>query len=605
MQNSKIFQINRAMRKISLLALLLFFSPNALANLIINEIMADPISDESLNEWIELYNGADHEINLSNYLIGDDQDNDTLEGGLYNQEGTIIPAYGYAIITDEATRVYNNFNVSNYAIRLYTDDSSIGGYGLSNEGDTIYLYDKNDNLIDKSAYKKTSEDLSWAFINSTWLKAEPTPGYNNNGTFFTDTSQGCDFQIEIILANTLFDNPDNFTFKIRASKAKGTTANITARASIQDLYGITIKEYKPFTNKPITRQGTSSGYTPNLKEGTSYIINANLTASCNDSNPENNFDSRLITIKGQTLETSSNIVIGNIYDLGSDKIAKFGQIIRLKLDIYKGDTTKNSIAVWVEDRKGNKLSKQSKTNAYKKYEDYSLTLPIQIEPNCDEEFRNGDYYIIAKGLDLEESEKIKIEDLTSSLCKTKTITASTSSSKQFGYELLEMPDKIENTLQTKVKLTNNDNVDSKIKIWSYVYRGSKCYSGEREENKKEILLTGRTSEIISMENHLIDAEPGEYKYKIVINKDNQKTNKEITGEIEIEEKPAVKKEQEVITEKSIKDLDESQITTNTIYKLKIQPKTVYESVNEKIKKLTFVFLISLSVFLNIVLFWKR
>ena len=104
--------------------------------LIINEIMADTIADESLNEWIELYNDDAAEINVSGWIIGDDNDNDTIEGGLYNEEGTIIPAFGYAIITDEATRVYNNFNVSNNAVRLYIDDSSIGGYGLSNSGET-------------------------------------------------------------------------------------------------------------------------------------------------------------------------------------------------------------------------------------------------------------------------------------------------------------------------------------------------------------------------------------------------------------------------------------------------------------------------------------
>lgn len=587
--------------------LLFLFSPNyAFADILINEIMADPVADETLNEWVELYNNASNEVNVSSYLIGDDADNDTIEGGLYNKEGTIIPAYGYAIITDEATRVYNNFNVNNNAIKLYVDDSSIGGYGLSNNGETIYLYDNNRNLIDKVTYPKTSEDLSWAFINSSWFKAEPTPGYNNNGTFFTDTTQGCDFQIEIILANTIFDNPDNFTFKIRASKVKGTTTNITVKANIKDLYDITIKNYRPFTNASITKQRTSSTYTPNLDEAKSYMLNTNLTTACNDSNLENNFDSRLITLKGQSLTTTSQIEIGNIYDLGSDKIAKFGQIIRLKLNIYKGDTTKNSIAVWLENKKGKKLSKQSKTNVYDKYKTYSLTLPIQIDPNCNEEFNNGNYYIIAKGLDLEETKKIKIEDLTTSLCKT-VYTSKKTSSKQFEYEIIEIPEKANtNKINTKVKLSNDDNEDSNIKIWSYLYRGSKCYSGEREENKKQILLSARTSEIIDLENNIIDAEPGDYKYKVVINKDNQKTNKEITKDIVIEDNKAdVRKEQILITGKAVEDTEEQKITTDKIYKLKIQPKKIYESVNEKIKNMAFFFLISLSVFLNIILIWKR
>src|SRR3989344_4683407 len=79
--------------------------------IIINEIMADPIADETLNEWLELYNDENKEVNVSGWIIGDDNDNDTIEGGLYNNEGTINPAFGYLIITDDATRGYNNFNV--------------------------------------------------------------------------------------------------------------------------------------------------------------------------------------------------------------------------------------------------------------------------------------------------------------------------------------------------------------------------------------------------------------------------------------------------------------------------------------------------------------
>ena len=80
--------------------------------------MAAPIADESLNEWIELYNDGDEEINVSNFIIGDDSGNDTIEGCCYFGSGTMIPPHSYAIITDDATRVCDNFNCSPYAIRL-------------------------------------------------------------------------------------------------------------------------------------------------------------------------------------------------------------------------------------------------------------------------------------------------------------------------------------------------------------------------------------------------------------------------------------------------------------------------------------------------------
>ncbi|MAH02096.1 hypothetical protein CMO87_02600, partial [Candidatus Woesearchaeota archaeon] len=456
--------------------------------MIINEIMADTIADESLNEWVELYNDQNVRVNVSNWIIGDDSDNDTIEGGLYNKEGTIIEAFGYAIITDEATRVYNNFNVSSDAVSLYIDDSSIGGYGLSNNGETIYLYDNDENLIDEKIYNATTEDLSWTFVNTTLFKSNPTPGFANDESIITE--QGCDYAVDFIIAKTIFDNSSDFSFKIRASKISGSSTNFTSRAKIEDLNGKLIKEYKPFTNQSITKQRTSTTYTPNLEEEKSYFMDSNITVQCNDTNIENNFDNRIITIKGELLQEESSIDIAKVYDLGSDKKAKFGQTIRLKLNAYKGNTNKKNIAIWIEDKKGNRLSKQSKTNLELKYTNYSLTLPVQIKSNCDEEFDDDDYIIIARGLDSEDEEEVEIEDLTDSICDVKIVQTKQFSPKKFSFDIQDFNEniKVDKKFNTKIVLDNNNDQDIPIKLWSYVYRGPKSYSGEREENKKEFIL---------------------------------------------------------------------------------------------------------------------
>ncbi len=576
--------------------------------IIINEIMADPIADEPLNEWIELYNNESISINVSDWIIGDDNDNDIIEGGLYNKQGTIIEPFGFAIITDDATRVYNNFNVSDTAIRLYVDDSSIGN-GLSNDGKTIYLYDKNGNLIHKVTYNKTKEGLTWAYLNGSLHKSNPTPGFSNDGSI---VEEYCDYQIELILAKTMFENSSEFSFKIRASKVSGLKTNFTATASIEDLNGKLIKEYKPFTNDSITNQRTSTEYTPNLEEGKSYIINTDVTVECNDTNLKNNFDTRIITIKGKPLQEESSIDIANIYDLGTDKKAKFGQTIRIKLNAYKGNTNKASVAVWVEDKKGNKLSKQSKTNLDQKYTNYSLTLPVQIKPNCDESFKDGDYTIIAQGLDTEDEEEVEIEDLTDSMCEIKTIEAKTASSKKFGFELEDFNENIElnKKFTTKILFNNDNDADMDIKLWSYVYRGSKCYSGDREENMKEFVLKANSLDTIELSNIVADAEPGDYKFKVLVNKDNQKTNNEITKDVVINENGKAEK----IDVKSIDDIPDS-IKNNIILdyeKNRINNNVitdnyglVYESTTEKAKSLIPFFIIILSILLNIILIWRR
>ncbi len=568
--------------------------------MIINEIMADTIADESLNEWVELYNDQNVSVNVSNWIIGDDSDNDTIEGGLYNKEGTIIEAFGYAIITDEATRVYNNFNVSSDAVSLYIDDSSIGGYGLSNNGETIYLYDNDENLIDEKIYNATTEDLSWTFVNTTLFKSNPTPGFANDESIITE--QGCDYAVDFIIAKTIFDNSSDFSFKIRTSKISGSSTNFTSRAKIEDLNGKLIKEYKPFTNQSITKQRTSTTYTPNLEEEKSYFMDSNITVQCNDTNIENNFDNRIITIKGELLQEESSIDIAKVYDLGSDKKAKFGQTIRLKLNAYKGNTNKKSIAIWIEDKKGNRLSKQSKTNLELKYTNYSLTLPVQIKPNCDEEFDDDDYIIIARGLDSEDEEEVEIEDLTDSMCNVKIVQTKQFSPKKFSFDIQDFNEniKVDKKFNTKIVLDNNNDQDIPIKLWSYVYRGPKSYSGEREENKKEFILKSNSLQVVELSNIVDKAEPGNYKFKVIVNKNNQKTNNEITKDIIINNK---------LKSNNIENLNnnennnaENLITANNVL---MNRGIIYESSTEKAKALIPLFLIIISIMINIVLIWRR
>ena len=570
--------------------------------LIINEIMADPIADESLNEWIELYNNESTSINVSNWLIGDATGNDTIEGGLYNNEGTIIGPFGFAIITDDSTRVYNNFNVSENAVRLYVDDGSIGN-GLKNSGETIYLYDNNSNLVDEKSYNSTTEGLSWAFVNETLLKSDPTPGFSNNGSVIVESS--CDYAVNFILAKTLFDNSSDFSFKVRTSKISGTATNFTMRAKIEDFNSKPIKEYKPFTNKSITTQRTSTEYTPNLEEGKSFILDSNTTTQCNDTNLNNNFDTQIITIKGKPLQEKSSIDIERVYDLGNDKEAKFGQTIRIKLNAYKGNTNKQSIAVWIEGN-GDRISKQSKTNLNQKYTNYSLTLPIQIKPNCNGEFDDDDYKIKASGLDSEDEEEIEVAGITDSLCETIKVEDKKITTKNFDFELKDFNEVIEvgEDFDTKLLLDNNNDQGMKVKVWSYVYRGSKSYSGEREDNMMELVLDANSVQVIDLENMVPEAEPGNYKFKVLVNKDDQKTNNEITKDIVI--KNNQNKNNNIDTNNNRNneitfDIENKNAITGNVVNYGL----VYESSTEKARHLVPIFLIILSVILNIVLISRR
>ena len=74
-------------------------------------------------------------------------------------------------------------------------------------------------------------------------------------------------------------------------------------------------------------------------------------------------------------------------------------------------------------------------------------------------------------------------------------------------------------------------------VWSYLYRGNKCYSCqdsalERDEHKQKVTLRENEAKILEF---LLkadeDMEEGEYKLKVSARKDEQKTTKDLIVEI--------------------------------------------------------------------------
>lgn len=108
----------------------------------------------------------------------------------------------------------------------------------------------------------------------------------------------CDYKIELIIDGDEFEKAD-FKWKMRALKVEGTSTNITGTARIEDSNGKTIKNYKPWTSASISKQKTSSEYSPNLAEGEEYEIKAEISVECDDTNKGNNVATKEIKIKGE------------------------------------------------------------------------------------------------------------------------------------------------------------------------------------------------------------------------------------------------------------------------------------------------------------------
>ncbi len=129
--------------------------------IVLNEFLPDPNTLFS-EEWIELYNPLNINVDVSGFII-----DDIISGGsspFTIPDGTIIPARSFIVFTQSTTGIY-----------------------LNNAGDTVnYIASDGITIIDSHSYPSSSNDVSIGRItdgNSTWTTFNnPTPGSSNNSS---------------------------------------------------------------------------------------------------------------------------------------------------------------------------------------------------------------------------------------------------------------------------------------------------------------------------------------------------------------------------------------------------------------------------------------
>lgn len=137
---------------------------NNINSLVINEIMSSndgAVSDElgGIYDWIELYNGNNHDINLTNYGLTD-QENKTK----WIFPNVTIKAKSYLIIYLSGT----------------TQDGLYASFKISN-GETIALKNRNGKVIDAVKIENLNKNQVMARNNlGTWIiTSDITPNYSN------------------------------------------------------------------------------------------------------------------------------------------------------------------------------------------------------------------------------------------------------------------------------------------------------------------------------------------------------------------------------------------------------------------------------------------
>ncbi|MCX5644895.1 MAG: lamin tail domain-containing protein [Phycisphaerae bacterium] len=107
-------------------------------NVVINEIMYDPPSDEPSGEFVELYNRGDAAADISGWRFVDGIDFTIPAGGT-------IPAHGYLVVAADA----------NWVRSTYGNISAVGDFAgrLGNQGEVLRLVDRWGNLADEVDYR--------------------------------------------------------------------------------------------------------------------------------------------------------------------------------------------------------------------------------------------------------------------------------------------------------------------------------------------------------------------------------------------------------------------------------------------------------------------
>jgi hypothetical protein len=140
---------------------------NLSEDIVISELLPNPDKTDKGNEWIELYNKSDGDVNLGNWQLDDE------EGGskpFIISDKTIIKAQSTILITDKESKL-----------------------ALGNTGDSVRLFDFENNLTDETAYEEAPSGQSYARVPITseegdtkeeWLwQKKPTPDAPNPQMF--------------------------------------------------------------------------------------------------------------------------------------------------------------------------------------------------------------------------------------------------------------------------------------------------------------------------------------------------------------------------------------------------------------------------------------
>jgi hypothetical protein len=189
-------------------------------SVVINEIMADNISavnnGGTFPDWIEFFNTTGSPIDLTGWSLTDDG-----SPRKFVFSGTTIPGNGYLVVWADST--------TNTTPGIHT------GIALGRNGDSVFLYNANTNLVDAISFGPQVPNLTIGRIGGGWTLTTPTtnavnlaatlasPSNLSINEWLVNSAPGFDDWLELhntannpVALRNLYLGTSNATFQIRS-----------------------------------------------------------------------------------------------------------------------------------------------------------------------------------------------------------------------------------------------------------------------------------------------------------------------------------------------------------------------------------------------------
>ncbi len=343
-----------------------------------------------------------------------------------------------------------------------------------------------------------------------------------NITVVDISDMSCDRNLTLTINTTHLYNNRQFDFGFKVE-------GMYEEYDIPFVISYSIKEYNGKEEKETRNTSTTAKkhWTPAIKKDYAlYILEATLEETgCYDPNRKNNHASTMVIVENR-MDEEARIIIDHLY-LGSDGVAKRGDILRAKLSVYSGNLSRiskdeQSIRVFVKNSGGTIVSETTQLNIAESFQEATLIVPVMLEYSCRAISVEETYTLVVQSAGNTAKEKFSVRGTNKELCKS-------------SLEEEYTPEFVENAVASvnitnNITIYNNDDIPHTYRGTTNIYRGPKTYS-EDVTNGQELTLNPGEERTLSFVNIISALDPGTYKVKITIQKDQQKTTKQFTKDL--------------------------------------------------------------------------